>query len=541
MSSDPSGPEVDASEATIFSDPPDQTAVEDEISMEECPVTPRPCAEPQSPQTKRFHDAYQAEIRKCSPTPSPHSPSRVLGTGLSELSKQLRILQAKNQAQSIEIDRLERQLRILAELQGISVSELRNALQQACEAEAHGELQHRVASLRAELEAAILQQANLRQQQHQHEQHRSSPDPASAHKIANLELRIGELEEIEQKQKANIQDLYAQLASEQETATRMGTMYEQLKNEQIQQHQYQPPPPPEQSPEQQSDAQEDNLQPVCNQADLLAQREALLERANNAEVEVEVLHGKLALSEQQRDTMLDHTRLREAQYRARFLVQEENIRDLEQQLSSLYAGYTLLQEEHEAEAQTRSILLKNLNLADEQVARDVNGQALQHSTLSNIISDPYGWQEGQESHDTQTKAPIISGMLLVRSNGIIKSWKKMRVLIIHSSTNLYHLKVGNDARYLLDMEVAKVEPHHKQPYGFSVYTNHENPRAAVVYAAATSQKQYDHWMGTFFAISTGASQLPNEQPNYNEGIHLNTLALESAALERALENSKHEL
>jgi hypothetical protein len=499
-------------------------------------VTPTPVSEPQSPRTNRFQNAYETEIRKSSPTPSPLSPSRAAGTGLSELSKQLRILQAKNQAQSIEIDRLERQLRILAELQGISVADLRNALEQACEAEAHGELQHRVASLRAELEAATLQQANLRQQQ----LHPSGPDPASAHKIANLELRIGELEEIGKKQKDNIQDLYAQLVMEKEAATRAGAMYEQLKSEQMQQKQS-PPQPPEKQPEQQPDAPNDNLQPVCNHADLLAQREALLVRANNAEVEVEVIRDKLALSEQQRDTMLDHARLREAQYKARFLVQEENIRDLQQQLSSLYAAYTLLQEEHEAEAQTRSILLTNLNMADEQVARDVNGQALRHSELSNVILDPYGWQE-QESHDTtQTKTPIVSGMLLIRTNGIIRSWKKMRVLLLPSSSNFYHLKVGNDARYLLDMEVAKVEPHHKQPFGFSVFTNPDNPRAAVLYAAATSKKQYDQWMGAFFAISTGASQVPIERQNDNEVINMNALAMESADLERALENSKHEL
>lgn len=76
--------------------------------------------------------------------------------GLSELSKQLRILQAKNEAQSVEINRLERQLRILAELQGISVADLRKALEDACANEAFGELQHRVAKLRAELEAATL-------------------------------------------------------------------------------------------------------------------------------------------------------------------------------------------------------------------------------------------------------------------------------------------------------------------------------------------------------------------------------------------------
>ena len=76
--------------------------------------------------------------------------------GLSELSKQLRIYQAKNDTQGIEINRLERQLKILADLQGISVADLRRALEEACANEAFAEMQQRVASLRAQLEAAHL-------------------------------------------------------------------------------------------------------------------------------------------------------------------------------------------------------------------------------------------------------------------------------------------------------------------------------------------------------------------------------------------------
>lgn len=89
-------------------------------------------------------------------SPSKQRAKAAGSAGLSELSKQLRILQAKNEAQSVEINRLERQLRILAELQGISVADLRKALEDACANEAFGELQHRVAKLRAELEAAML-------------------------------------------------------------------------------------------------------------------------------------------------------------------------------------------------------------------------------------------------------------------------------------------------------------------------------------------------------------------------------------------------
>jgi len=114
--------------------------------------------------------------------PSKQRAKAANSAGLSELSKQLRILQAKNESQNVEINRLERQLRILADLQGISVGDLRRALEDACASEAFGELQNHVSKLKYELEAAILaKQKELRQD-------------AAAPNIANLELRVGELE-----------------------------------------------------------------------------------------------------------------------------------------------------------------------------------------------------------------------------------------------------------------------------------------------------------------------------------------------------------
>jgi hypothetical protein len=82
------------------------------------------------------------------------------GRGLSELARQLRVMQAKNQALTVEVGRLERQLRILSDLSGISVTDLRATLERACESEAYGELQHRLAKLQAQLEEAKLKQRN---------------------------------------------------------------------------------------------------------------------------------------------------------------------------------------------------------------------------------------------------------------------------------------------------------------------------------------------------------------------------------------------
>ena len=71
---------------------------------------------------------------------------------LSELSVQLRKLQSENNSKASEIDRLERHVRILSDLQGIHINDLRDALRAACEGEAHDELRSVVGKLQAQLD-----------------------------------------------------------------------------------------------------------------------------------------------------------------------------------------------------------------------------------------------------------------------------------------------------------------------------------------------------------------------------------------------------
>jgi DNA repair exonuclease SbcCD ATPase subunit len=395
--------------------------------------------------------------------------------GLSELSKQLRVLQAKNQAQSVEIDRLERQLRILADLQGISVADLRNALQQACEAEAFGELQHRVASLRAQLEAASLAKVSIAS---------AAQDAANAKKIANLELRVGELEEVEEKQRAEIQKLYSQLMEQQANGTRLEALVAQLRseNEQLELHQQEGTP---------RESGEVRL------ADTTSQDEALAARARDAEMEAQILREKLKLSEQQREAAEQQSKLRNAQFKARFILQSENIQDLEQQLSSLYVAFEILREEKAKDDDARLALQDNLGHADAEVARQVSH--LERSNRSprseTIPQSPTKTVEGKPIE------PVLSSTLLIKSSsGMIKKWKKRHVLLFSTLTH-HHLDIGEERGYALQFGISTLEPYPKMPFGFII---HIGRNRESICAAATNEDDYHRWMAALMFATTGA-------------------------------------
>jgi hypothetical protein len=392
------------------------------------------------------------EIKKLSITPMMPSsnakkPTRqdFKNAGLSELSKQLRIFQAKNEGQWIEINRLERQLRILADLQGISVADLRQALQDACANEAFGELQHRVASLRAQLEAAHLaKQAELKKD-------------AAAHQIATLELRIGELEEVEDVKRDEIRNLYEQLRQEKARSMRLESSLEhqqsetqdlkkQLAEERARANRLQalgeeqrleikslkanPPPLPQaaehlksmggaQEARERSNMQKEYEQRLGSVRDeeaarrrkMQAEHDTITELFKKKANEIREMHVTMQVDQEQMALTIKELKdaqkqyeLREAQYKARFTVQEERIKDLDQQLISLYTAFQLLREEHDAEAQSRRDLKNNLDEADAQVARQVEdfekqgqeksfGSPLQTSSTTNrpmMVASPAG-------------------------------------------------------------------------------------------------------------------------------------------------------
>ena len=347
-------------------------------------------------------------------TPSKQRAQTARMTGLSELSKSVRILQAKNESQSVDINRLERQLRILADLQGISVNDLRNALKEACANEAFAELQSRVAKLKFELESATLaKRAELTKD-------------AAAPYISNLELRVGELEEIEMANNEKVENLYAELRQGRSETTRLESenqqlkralqnMINRLKNETARAAQLETDFNDQMQSIKQNQAKRMNEEGKLNSSapisrssgitpeianeysemvDLLKEKDKQLrgaqsklhadeirraeklknseERAQKIQMNMKVEMDKLALTVKELEDADNQSALRLAQFKARFSVQDERITDMGQQLDSLYTAFTLLKEEFDSEHDRHAAMLSNLNDADAEIARQTN-------------------------------------------------------------------------------------------------------------------------------------------------------------------------
>lgn len=316
---------------------------------------PDPVIKKQWTPTASVPSTPKVDTTMLSPTSSTRRPVLSPGSGLSELSKQLRILQAKNESQRIEIDRLNRQLKILADLQGISVSDLRNALQIACQSEAYNELQSRVAYLRSQLEEASLLNSNKRGQHGEHDQKQLQQQIEGLnHQIATLQLKIGELEELDEKKKEQVKLLYQQLMDEKERNSNLEAQLQASKAKEV--------------------VVEQKAQD--NQIKALPVDDTLL---NESKREIILLKEKLGLLEHQLHASDEENKLRMSQYKARFYVQDERIEDLEQQLSSLYTAFTLMSQERNEELKQQEILKGNLFSADEEVAKQTHAASSQKS------------------------------------------------------------------------------------------------------------------------------------------------------------------
>lgn len=502
--------------------------------------------------------------------------------GLSELSKQLRVLQAKNESQSVEMDRLERQLRILSDLEGISLKDLRRALEEACESEAHGELQHKVASLRAQLEAASV----ARQAVHL--------ESAAQHQLATLQLRIGELEEVDEKQRQEIRGLYEQLGEQKTLATRLqGELQdettrtfrlkaelEKQKVEGLQLRQQladsekslaagtqrnlvvsKKPSAPLDDKHRQVVVSEKQIAPLKDtQKQLVASEtntasadaanlEAMTVALRHAHIEMQILKDKMALSEQQRQAAEQQARLREAQFKARCLVQEERMKDLNQQTSSLYTAFEMVQQEHTAVEETRESLKISLHEADAEVARQVHDldrssrslgtrspnqssrSLVPHSPSSpdqqydqssgslHMVPDSPPYAEDSSSHSQIVPIapsvsigvgePIIAGVLLLRTGGMLRKWKKHHVVLYSTLAN-HVLDLGNGKCHTLQFAVSKVELYPKQAFAFALDIDPQNPQAPILYAAARSAKDFDKWMSALTEATTGSEYVGEE-------------------------------
>lgn len=530
--------------------------------------------------------------------------SLAAGFGLSELSKQLRIFHARNEAQSAEIGRLERQLAILADLRGVRVADLRASLEQACRNKAHEELQSRIAKLMAELEAATVTTTLAK-----------GRDDATAPEIANLQLRIGELEEVEEKREREVHNLYEQLRCERGKTKHLESqrdLYERDAKECSDRRKS------EVARASKIEAELQDRLRVLQQAYALKMREGVLamgqkgsasssassqmaadyqrllqsmkekdEALCRARYDLQVEHEKTSQLMRDRDNRARKTwvdsevarenalllikqlqdadsqnELRLAQYKTRFAVQDERIRDMAQQLESLYAAFGLLKEEHDSENAMRDNLRHCLNEANAEVARHVD--TMQEKNLQKemfagkekaMMASPRS-QDGQRSGTpvTEPSTPtagsplraykpsdptlttwslllpnepkpriqtwysgepnregvLITGTLIVNTRSMVRKWK-VRTSRLYLYGNNYQWDLGGAKSFTLPFGIAKVECNPNYPCSFIVYTDPFDAGSQIIEAAASSREDYNHWMSALTKATSGGDYVPLQE------------------------------
>jgi septal ring factor EnvC (AmiA/AmiB activator) len=152
-------------------------------------------------------------------------------SNLSELSIQLRKLQSTNTSQTAEIDRLNRQLKILSDLQNVSLHDIKDALRAACEGEAHEELRAEVGRLKAQLDCfqATGSSGGTKSAGSVKTLHQFDAEAASRART-NLELRVGELEELEGTLRKELASVYSKAQELTARNTTLETQQVQQKN-----------------------------------------------------------------------------------------------------------------------------------------------------------------------------------------------------------------------------------------------------------------------------------------------------------------------
>mmetsp|Transcript_19155 Transcript_19155/g.31385 ORF Transcript_19155/g.31385 Transcript_19155/m.31385 type:complete len:506 (-) Transcript_19155:70-1587(-) len=287
---------------------------------------------------------------------------------LSELSVQLRKLQNDNNAQASEIDRLERQIRILSELRGVSIHELRDTLRLACEGEAHGELRAVVSKLQSKVDNVGLDNSGVLGRRD------FAPQDNSRARLA-LELRVGELEELENTLRADLSSLYQQVArlTENNTTLKTETLQQKVKLEESERRWKAKEEEeikkgsivavPISSPAgsyNYSDFAVGNTQVASvDQSRLIAAETALAGEKEQRSL----LQSQMESSNKSYELKIDQQK-----HRIQFLEGQTN--DLEQQMNSLYYAFDMMQKDRTKERENTLITQQNLLQSDAALAKE---------------------------------------------------------------------------------------------------------------------------------------------------------------------------
>jgi len=330
---------------------------------------------------------------------------------LSELSVQLRKLQNENNAQASEVDRLERQIRILSELRGVSIHELRETLRLACEGEAHGELRAVVGKLQAKVDNAGLDSGGLGRKDF-------APQDNSRARLA-LELRVGELEELENTLRADMSSLYQQIAKLTENNTTLKTETLQQKaqledserrwrakeEEEIKKGSMVAVPmaSPVGSYNYSEFAAADTQASLVDQNRLLAAETALAGEKEQRSL----LQSQMESTNKSYELKID-----QHQHRIQFL--EGQINDLEQQMNSLYVAFDMMQSDRTKERESTLMWRNNLLQSDAALAKE----------------------ESEKERGKQQQSPPPSEQLAAERSPLARNQRKTPIRAGHSSYSI---------------------------------------------------------------------------------------------------------
>ena len=382
---------------------------------------------------------------------------------LSELSIQLRKLQSENNAQSSEIDRLERQIRILSETKGISLNELRGALKTACEGEAHEELRAIVGKLEATLQGMEASGGGRNPRRGgfgnfgkgglaEEENHVAAAartqeqfnQEAAARARTTLELRVGELEELETTLRAELATLYQHVEKVTARNTFLETQNLQQKaqlaewerrwrlkeEEEIKKGSVVPVHMPT-SPTGGVSCGSYNYAEFATNKDAASEPPAPLimlhnEPQSHLDNEQRVLAAETALAGEKQQRAILQSQMASAQksyelkidqYQHRMQFQAGQLTDLEQQLSSLYAAFGIVQNERIEERDQKEEWKKNLLESDTVLAKEayekeqqqmnnvaIGGVATNNVAGGTVPEVQYGQYGGRMTHKQSSRS-----------------------------------------------------------------------------------------------------------------------------------------
>ena len=437
-------------------------------------------------------------------------------SGLSALSKQLRELQSTNTIQSLENDKLNRQIAIAAEIKGTSVAAIKAALKQACEGEAHAELIRECSSLRSKL-----QNASSNKQQTAVD----FSEVQAQKNAAMLELKIGELQEVEQDLQIDLSNLYKRTGDLETTVASLRAELE-IKNMSVQQLQ-----------------QELSNTSTTTDTETSVASQQLQEHITTLETELVSLRSSKAKNKVLDEQLLNvkhNFQLKQEQHEARFQVQDLRIKDMEGQLSSLYTAFEILQHENN-EMLTHS---KNmLHASDSQIALQLHESLVaeekeeQDQRISKSLATASPPPPPSSPLPSSSSSILIQGFLHKRPKSLGKkktylpgAWKKRWFELLSNGTLIYREKPGSKIKGAIGPITAlsflrQVNDFSQKPFTFELQINKNDKNNMVLYASVVNELDFDNWFNQLINL-INQNRIPNT-PNKKTAVDSNVRAVRS--------------